>query len=213
MHRTIRISRLMTLALLVSATVLATSASIRAQGLGNTLTGFVFTEDRSPVPDVALEIYSNDTESYSGRTKTNGSGQFSFYGLRGTSYRIRVMPLGTNFVEQTQTVDFYNTTRALPNGQVLVSWDNKIVDFYLKQHPVAGAYASKASVVVAQEIPPDAKDAYDKAIDDFTNKRPAEGVAGLQRALQIFPDYYPALRRLGLESQPGSEVSALLDTE
>jgi tetratricopeptide (TPR) repeat protein len=54
-------------------------------------------------------------------------------------------------------------------------------------------------VVFAQEVPEPARKFYDDAIIDLKAKRTEQGVTGLKRAIELFPNYFLALERLGVE--------------
>jgi tetratricopeptide (TPR) repeat protein len=53
--------------------------------------------------------------------------------------------------------------------------------------------------VFAQEVPKEAKTLFKEAGDDFDNKRKTKGMNKLIKAIQIFPTYYAASQRLGIE--------------
>ncbi len=61
-----------------------------------------------------------------------------------------------------------------------------------------GALAVDVRQLLA-EIPDEARDAYGEAIGFLENGNRAEGIALLERALVLAPDYYEALNRLGVE--------------
>ena len=101
---------------------------------------------------------------------------------------IRVLPLGTNYEEQTQDVEIY----PIGGGR-----DNVQKDIYLRVRKSTSLSATSGTVFV-QEVPEEAKTVYQKALSDLDGNRVEAGVGGLENALKIFPTYYMALEKLGL---------------
>jgi len=149
--------------------------------------GFVFDAERRPVGEVQVELL-NDVNSVLQRTKTNGSGRFFFRGLAQGRFVIRVLPLGTNYEEQTQDVEIY----PIGGGR-----DNVQKDIYLRVRKSTSLSATSGTVFV-QEVPEEAKTVYQKALSDLDGDRVEAGVGALENALKIFPTYYMALEKLGL---------------
>ena len=70
----------------------------------STISGYVFGPGRIPVSQVAVEL-RNDFDSVIGRTRTGASGQFTFLGVPSGRFTVTVLPLGTNFEEQSKGVE------------------------------------------------------------------------------------------------------------
>jgi tetratricopeptide (TPR) repeat protein len=167
-----------------------------AQG-SNTITGVVFGVQRSPVQDANVELLDQFSRLIQ-RTRTDGSGRYFFSGLPSGTFVVRVIPFETEYLEQEQSVEILNTLSSNPiTGESRRGGlSNEVLDFYLKLDKKA---ASITGVVFAQEIPPEAKKLYDRAVSDLRDKREAEAFAGFKAAIEIFPKYYAALERLGSE--------------
>jgi tetratricopeptide (TPR) repeat protein len=180
----LRISITLCLLLLVSA------FEISGQNR-STITGYVFGPGRNPVGQAAVELRS-DFNSVIGRTRTNASGQYVFFGVPNGRFTITVLPLGTNLEEQSQGVELAGIGA---RGQQVA--ENAQVDFYLRPKKVSEAADNE--VVFAQEVSEPARKAYETAVADLESKRTDAGLAGLKRAVEIFPNYFLALRRLGAE--------------
>jgi tetratricopeptide (TPR) repeat protein len=181
-----RVRMLVTLCLLVLVSVLEVSAQNRS-----TITGYVFGPGRLPVGQAAVEL-RNDFNSVIGRTRTNASGQYVFFGVPNGRFTITVLPLGTNFEEQSQGVELAGIGA---RGQQVA--ENAQVDFYLRPKKVSEPADNE--VVFAQEVSEPARKAYETAVADLESKRTNDGLAGLKRAVDLFPNYFLALRRLGAE--------------
>jgi Tfp pilus assembly protein PilF len=160
----------------------------------NSITGFVFNESRAPVSDIHVELLSDLYITIS-RTKTTGSGTFSFRGLPDGNYKVKVLPYNTIYEEQIRDVSLISISTLPDRGAV-----SEQVDFYLsaKKNPNSGPLAAPG-VVFVQEVPGNAKKAYEEGINYLGNKKEKEGFEKLKNALEIFPQYFLALDRLGTE--------------
>jgi tetratricopeptide (TPR) repeat protein len=160
----------------------------------SSITGFVFNESRRPAPDIFVELL-DDVGVTINRARTTASGRFTFGGLAYGRYKIRVLPLGTDYQEQVRDVELVQVS-AIPGSGV----DHQQVDIYLRLRPGANAGPLAApGAVFAQEVPEAAVKLYNAAVVELREKREKEGYESLKRALEIFPDYYLALDRLGTE--------------
>jgi hypothetical protein len=171
----------------------ANSPEVSAKSLVliNRIEGRVYDPNRLPVVNAYVELL-NDVDSMVARTKTEASGRFTLTGMPPGRYNIKVLPLGTNLAEQTQEVQITNMTR---NGS-----DTAYVDFYLRYDKRGHDMPIEMSreVIFAQEIPSAAKKLYDEGVNDLP-KNQEKGLAKLEDAIKIFPNYYDALKRLGQE--------------
>lgn len=183
MRRNSLIAALFVSVLLIS--LFALQARGQVPYTGNTITGFVFDPQRRPIAQVYVELI-NDVNSVLQRMRTDGSGQFIFRGVSQGRFQVRVLALGTIYEDQTQEVD----TSGRPSRDTIQK------DFYL--HLRKSGLVSAPGTIFVQDIPEEAKTIYQRAVADLDRNRLEDGVAGLESALKIFPDYYLALERLGL---------------
>lgn len=176
-----------------STNQLLTSTSL-AQGR-NAISGTVFGVARHPVPDVQLELL-DDVNSTISRVKTDAAGRFTFSGLVSGRYNIRVLPYGTDYLEQTQEVTLSSVSLMAGGGA-----DRQQIDIYLKvnERVTTGPFAMAPSVVFAQDVPAAAKKLYETGLTYLREKKEKEGLESLRRAIEVFPQYYLALDRLGAE--------------
>lgn len=160
----------------------------------NSIIGFVFNESRTPLADAYVELLDDFNVTIS-RIKTNGSGLYSFKGLSDGQYNVKVSHYGADYEGQTRSVSLVAISAIPGRGAV-----NEQVDFYLKvkRNTNAGPLAAPG-VIFVQEIPDTAKKLYEAGIEDFRNKKENEGFDKLKKALELFPDYFLALDRLGTE--------------
>jgi tetratricopeptide (TPR) repeat protein len=160
----------------------------------NSISGFVFNESRQPLGDTYVELL-NDLYVTVSRTKTNGSGIYNFRNLGDGQYSIKVLPYGSDYEEQVRSVSLISVSALPGSGST-----SEQVDFYLKaKKNINDGPLAAPGVIFAQEIPNNAKKLYESGIEDLRNKKENEGLDKLKKALEIFPDYYYALDRLGRE--------------
>ncbi|MFM9904047.1 MAG: carboxypeptidase regulatory-like domain-containing protein [Pyrinomonadaceae bacterium] len=159
----------------------------------STITGTIYDNRRNPLPEVNVELL-NDYYQVINRSVTEASGRYEFGGLADGRYSVKVLPFRYDLLEQTQQIEIYtNKVRGTGSGNT-----TEIKDFFLS--PRRGSLdEAEAGVIFAQEIPKDAKKAYETAVDLFTKNRRPEALAEIKRAINIFPNYFLALNRLGRE--------------
>ena len=163
----------------------------------NSISGYVFDLRRQPLGDINVELLDDYSRSVA-RTRTSAAGRYQFNRLPAGRYRIRVLSGGTDYGEQEQEVEIVNITRETPGGNTIVSGSENVQrDFYLKprkENPATG----RAEAVFVQQIPEKAKETYLKALELLDNKN-EEALKQLKLAIEIFPDYFDAIERLGIE--------------
>ena len=177
---------------LINRTLVSGSALFQNR---NEVSGTVFGESRRPVADMFVEIV-DDVGSTVNRTKTNASGRFVFGGLANGRYIIKVLPYGSDYLEQTQEVTLARVSAVSGSGS-----DRQQVDIYLRLNERAnsGPFALAPGAIFVQEVPLTAQKLYREGINYLKEKKEAEGFASLKNALEIFPTYYMALDKLGGE--------------
>lgn len=159
--------------------------------LASTIGGFVYDKQRTPVNRVDVELL-NENYVTRGRTKTDGVGRYQFTNLSDGRYYIRVLPFRYNLEDQTQEI-LVNTLSLLGSGNGFFE-----LDFYLA-YKKGGLGDTTTGVVFVQDVPKEAEDLYEEAEDDFSEKRVSDGMNKLIKAIKIFPTYYAAAQRLGIE--------------
>ena len=176
----------------ITASILALSGV--AQGR-NTINGTVFNDSHRPVADAYVELL-DDYNSTLGRSKTDGSGHFTFNGLVDGRYKVKVVPYGTDYLEQTQDVVLASVSAIAGSGSA-----RENVDFYLKinERVSFGPFAVGPRVVFVQDVPPAARKLYEDGVSFLKAKKEKEGFDSLRKSIEAFPNYYLALDRLGAE--------------
>jgi tetratricopeptide (TPR) repeat protein len=160
----------------------------------NSITGFVFNESRGPVSDVYVELL-NDLYVTISRTKTTGSGLFSFRGLQDGNYKIKILPYNLGYEEQTRDVSLISVSAVAGSGST-----SEQVDFYLKaKKNISLGPLAAPGVVFVQEVPKNAQKAFEDGVNFLREKKEREGFEKLKNAIEIFPEYFLALDLLGTE--------------
>ena len=162
----------------------------KTSNLINRIEGQVYDPNHRPVENVYVELL-NEVDSVIQRVKTNSAGRFTFSGVPPGRLTVKVLPFGTNLMEQTQEVVVIQTR--LGN-------DIEYVDITLRydKHSREAAIEKAPGVIFAQEIPAAAKKSYTEGIADLARHQ-EKGLEELQAAINIFPDYFDALDSLGKE--------------
>lgn len=164
--------------------------SAGSKALINSISGQVWNPERQPVSDIYVELMTEHYSTVSRQRISNG--RFIFNGISAGTYKVKVLTLGTNYLEQTQEVQIINTVRG--------GSDQQFLDFYLKYDPrkVAPGVTGVPGEIFAQEVPNEARKHYQKGIEQLYDKND-KGLTELEQAVKIFPNYYDALNRLGTE--------------
>lgn len=156
-----------------------------AQQRFNSISGHVSDVRRNAIADLQIELL-NDAESVIQRTKTDSAGFFVFNRLSDGIFLVRVRAYGSSYFDQTQRVQLERTRAVEQLDFVLVSrtW----------------SVSTAGEVVFVQEVPDEARKLYAHGAALLQKEdQKSDGIAALERAVQIFPGYFDALQLLGTE--------------
>jgi TolA-binding protein len=186
---------------------LSVASTTKAQG-GNSISGQVYNTANRPVANLHVELLS-DFDSLIGRTKTDGIGRYLFVNLARGNYQVRVITAGTNYVSQTARVEIFTISTAPGRGRA-----SEIYNFTLKtvDEEKSKGHSKSPSTLFSQEVPDTARKLYEEAVEKLDkNQSGVEALDGLKKAIEIFPQYYMALERLGSEYVKLQQYSQSLD--
>lgn len=155
------------------------------------ITGFVFSGQRKPVVRAQVELRS-DTFASLRRTETDNSGRFIFVGVGTGRFQVRVTVPGSDLEEQSQPVE-------IVSGAGGGSGDTAQMEFNLAPRMASQLTRQGAGAIFAQDVPEDAKKRYQSGITELDAGRVESGIVELEAATTIFPTYFAALERLGVE--------------
>ena len=161
----------------------------------NSISGLIFGESRTPLADTYVQLL-DELGLVITQTRTNGSGRYAFHGLPSGRFKIKVFPVGTDYQEQIQEV-LLSPVSAIPGS----GGDNQQIDFYLRlrEGANAGPFSVPGATIFAQEVPDEARKFFDRGVSELRQKKEKEGFESLKKALELFPNYFNALDRLGTE--------------
>lgn len=158
----------------------------------STISGTIYDKQRNALPEIEIEL-QNDLYQTINRAKTDGSGRYSFAGLRNGRYYIRVFAFRYDLEDQTQEQEI--NTQNIRGGEGVGFF---LLDFYLLPRK-GGLAETELGVIFSQEVPPEAKKMYEKGVELINSKKAKEGIMQLNEAIKIFPNYFYALHRIGKE--------------
>lgn len=172
----------------------------------HTVRGKVFLPSGN-VPDQRIRVVLElSTGGVAGETFTDSVGNFEFRSLPPNSYRVVVPSDHQNFDTGTETVEVYgNFSRTY------------MVQVYLKEKGGGVVYKPADRVLTVadlQEVPKDAKKAYEQGLKRVRDQKPEEAVKYFQKAIGHFPDYLFAINKLGeqyLALQRRDEARAMFE--
>ncbi|HWQ32435.1 MAG TPA: tetratricopeptide repeat protein [Blastocatellia bacterium] len=179
--------------IVVSLVLLAFPVSALAQR--NAITGTVTNTAHQPVPDLWIELL-NDVDSVLKRTRTDSTGRYSFQGLSFGTFQVRPVTAGTAYRSQTVRIELIPATMRGTGSH------NEQLDFVLRteNETKKRGMTPGSRTTFVQEVPEAAKKACERGVEILdAGKDLKGGIEKLKEAVQLFPSYYLALERLGLE--------------
>jgi tetratricopeptide (TPR) repeat protein len=165
---------------------------LQVSGISGVVTG----SDGAPLPDTRVEVRNEQTSRVVASGYTNEHGNFQFGGLPVAAYDVAAVRGLAESHEHLAAGDF-----------------GMNVHLRLNTTNVAAAQADgKATVSVAEyKVPQKARDAYHKAEVALSKNHPDEVKKELAKALEIYPDYAPALTLRGVISLDAAHPEAAVN--
>ena len=159
----------------------------------NIISGVIYDKQGNSLNAVDVEL-QDEYYRLLQRVRTDSIGRYQFSGLNNGNYTVKALPFQYDMQDQSQYIEMQSiSARPGDPGSMYITQD-----FYL-QPKKGGLRDAELSVIFAQEIPKEAKNAYEKALNSFSRKRDEEAFGELKTAIKIFPTYYNALYRFGME--------------
>lgn len=171
----------------------------------NSITGQVWDPFNKPVPDIYVELLT-ELNSTLARQRTSQAGMFTFSGISSGLFRVKVVSLGTDYLEQVQDVQIMNLMQG--------SSDQQYVDFHLRfdsRRVRLGSGGIAEEVYLQDGIPQEAEKRYKKGLSLKDDGKSDQAIVEFKRAIEIFPNYYNALVRLGNELVERKEYEKSLE--
>lgn len=184
--------RALFIALLACAFLTTGGGSVFAQGGRNAINGVVMNAKGEPLNRLRVEL-QNEVEMFVAYTYTDATGRYQFQNLSQGTFIIKVHSDGKYIGQASRVV-----LQAIRTGTA----HYEQVDFALKEIPVRrdSTISSNTGTTFVQEIPENARKIFERAIKQFeVEKESSKGLESLREAIRLFPNYYNALERLGIE--------------
>src|SRR4030095_15669940 len=160
----------------------------------NTIEGRVTSSSGRPLSDLRVML-KNGNYSEISSTLTDASGRFRFPNLASDNYYVLVEPGETDYERVQQRIAVMPFQAK--HGEVF-RLDIQMVP-RKSSAAIFGPINASNSVVFHQDVPETAKKEYEQGIKSLEKGSFDSAVQSLKRAIEIFPDYYDALERLGNE--------------
>jgi predicted Zn-dependent protease len=122
---------------------------------------------------------------------TKNDGRYRFSGVVAGVYYISVRAAEPDIQPQLQRIELINS------GVNVTNFSKERFDFTLKKTSNANA-PTVVGTVFAQAVPPAAEKDFNSAVNSISKDDKDEAIRKLKTALEIFPQYFLALQRLGL---------------
>lgn len=194
MKQLIRIFQIMLLGVIVCSAVAAANSIGEVHSANtviNRIEGSVWDPYRRPVPDLYVELQNENYFAVS-RVRTDSAGRFTFTGIAGGHYNIKVITSGTNYLDYTESIDLVSVVRGAS--------DSVYLEIYLKfdKRKVNSGLGEITEAIFVQDVPEEARKLYKKGVKDLHEKS-GIGFTEIEESLKIFPNYFDALNLLGRE--------------
>ncbi|MGH9874261.1 MAG: tetratricopeptide repeat protein [Pyrinomonadaceae bacterium] len=143
----------------------------------------------------SIRVTLDDEDSHTIETVfADSSGRFQFRRLRAGNYYVRVETTGTPYENQSVFVPLQSMSNSNINPSSYE--DTTPVDITLKRKMTR---SGTPAVVFVQEVPPTAREEFQRGAATINGKDPEAAIASLKKAIEIFPEYFDALDLLGTQ--------------
>jgi tetratricopeptide (TPR) repeat protein len=160
----------------------------------NTLEGRVTSSSGRPLSDIRIML-KNGSYSEIASGLTDGSGRFRFLNLDSGNYYVEVEPGATEYERQTARIAVIPFKQLPGRGEIFR------LDIVLSPRKSSNTLYGPTSnaVVFHQDIPEVAKKEYEHGMKSLDRGAFDGAAQSFKKAIELFPDYYDALERLGTE--------------
>ncbi|MGH9802857.1 MAG: carboxypeptidase regulatory-like domain-containing protein, partial [Blastocatellia bacterium] len=158
----------------------------------NSIGGMITDTTGQPLNRIRVEL-QDEVEMTITQMYTDGTGRYTFRNLTVGTFTVKVHSDG-KYAGRSVRVSLYSSRSGGGSHQ-------EQLDLVLKSlNEVRNNNApANAGITFAQDIPDNARKFYERAIKQFDAKQAEQGMALLKEAVNIFPTYFSALERLGVE--------------
>ena len=118
-------------------------------------------------------------------------GRFTARKINKGRYLVRIETGGTVYEEETQQIELASLRRF--GGDETFTMEFKL------RYKKGNEPPSKSGTMFAQEVPKAARSEFERGVNSLKGNKSQAAIAALQKAVEIFPDYFDALELLGIE--------------
>jgi tetratricopeptide (TPR) repeat protein len=155
---------------------------------GHTIRGKVRNSAGVNMAQITISL-ENGNGGLINQTVTNNEGDFSFGGLSETSYIVTVSAPDFNLA--SERVEFVRNISPDDPGETRT--------IEMTMVPKDGSPSTRATVSFVQEVPQEARDSFTDGVKLLREGKTQESLASLQKAVNVFPDYFDARFMLARE--------------
>ncbi len=159
----------------------------------NSISGTVSNTEGKPLNRMRIELL-NEVEMTVAQTYTDSTGHYNFRNLTPGTFIVRVHTNGAHIGQSARV----NLVALRPNGGA----HYEQIDFILKTRieNKGSSVPGNTGTTFAQDVPEKARKIYERAVKQLEGGKNSEpGINSLKEAISVFPVYYQALERLGVE--------------
>ena len=165
------------------------SGSSRSSTISNIIRGKIFMPSDT-LPERRIRVMlEHSAGGVVSETFSDSVGNFEFRNLSNGTYRVTVPTDGYTYETGQEAVEVFGSFSRTANVQIYLKEKNRGPSVTTKEKLL-----SPADI---QEVPKEAKKAYEQGVKLARESKPDKASAKLQEALQLFPDYLHALNKLG----------------
>lgn len=159
----------------------------------NAINGIVTDTSNRPLYRIRVELL-DEVEMSIGQTYTDTTGRYSFKGLSTGTFIVKAHSDGTH-VGRSIRVSIY--AARIGGGSHYEQLD---IVLKTRDEIKGNAVPSNSGPAFAQDVPENARKTYERAVKQLDdNKQADQGMNSLKEAINLFPSYFLALERLGVE--------------
>lgn len=155
-----------------------------------TLIGIIRAPNGQPVGGVRVSVIDENFQPIYTALVDSG-GRFTLKGVKQGRFTVRIETNGTPYAEHTQQLELQALRRQGGN-------EDMMLDIILKYKKGEGPTA-KAGTVFAQDVPKAAQKEFERGVKSLKESHIDQAISSLKKATEIFPDYFEALEKLGME--------------
>lgn len=168
-----------------------------------TIVGIVRTQSGQTVNGVRFTVLDDGYQSVQMGYVDLG-GRFTVRKISKGKYIVRIETSGTPYEEESQQIEL-STLRRFGGDETFT------MEFRLR-YKKGNEPPSKSGTVFAQEVPKAARAEFERGANSLKGNKSQAAIAALQKAVELFPDFFEALELLGVEYTKAGQFESAVET-